>query len=79
MLIKRQIPFVYINGYEIDAENIGDSFAKIMFPETNQSFDYILGEVATYCKYKRSPIILIIDGLNENPKPDIFSRNLESV
>lgn len=77
VLIKRQIPFVYINGYEIDAENIGDSFAKIMFPETNQSFDYILGEVATYCKYKRSPIILIIDGLNENPKPDIFSRNLE--
>lgn len=77
VLIKRQIPFVYINGYEIDAENIGDSFAKIMLPENKQSFDFILREVATYCKYKRSPIILIIDGLNENPKPDIFSRNLE--
>lgn len=77
VLIKRHIPFVYINGYEIDAENIGDSFAKIMLPENRQSFDFILREVATYCKYKRSPIILIIDGLNENPKPDIFSRNLE--
>lgn len=77
VLIRRQIPFVYINGYEIDAENIGDSFAKIMYPEAKHSFDYILSEIATYCKYKRSPIILIIDGLNENPKPDIFSRNLE--
>jgi len=77
VLIKRQVPFVYINGYEIDAENIGDSFAKIMFPESKQSFDSILNEVATYCKYKRSPIILMIDGLNENSKPDIFSRNLE--
>lgn len=48
-----------------------------MLPENKQSFDFILREVATYCKYKRSPIILIIDGLNENPKPDIFSRNLE--
>lgn len=77
VLLKRQVPFVYINGYEIDAENIGDSFAKIMFPESKQSFDFIVNEVATYCKYKRSPIILIIDGLNENSKPDIFSRNLE--
>ena len=77
VLIRRQIPFVYINGYEIDAENIGDSFAKIMYPEAKYSFDYILNEIATYCRYKRSPIILMIDGLNENPKPDIFSRNLE--
>lgn len=77
VLLTRQIPFVYLNGYEIKADDIGRSFADMMLPGTGMSFDNAIKEVATYCKYKRSPIIFIIDGLNENPQPDVFSSNLE--
>lgn len=76
VLLKRRIPYVYLNGYEIDGNNIFGSFASSMLPGTNMSFDDVIRNVDIYCKYKRSPIILIIDGLNENPVPDVFCRNL---
>jgi len=77
VLLTRHIPFVYLNGYEIKPDDIGKSFAEMMLPGTGASFDNAIKEVATYCKYKRSPIIFIIDGLNENPQPDVFASNLE--
>ncbi len=76
VLLKRRIPFVYLNGYEIDANDIFNSFASYMLPGTNMAFDEVIKNTVTYCKYRRSPIVLIIDGLNENPMPDVFSRNL---
>lgn len=76
VLLKRRIPFVYLNGYEIDANDIFSTFASYMLPGTNMSFDEVIKNAVTYCKYRRNPIILIIDGLNENPMPDVFSRNL---
>lgn len=76
VLLKRRIPFVYLNGYEIDANDIFSTFASYMLPGTNMSFDEVIKNTVTYCKYRRNPIILIIDGLNENPMPDVFSRNL---
>lgn len=77
VLLKRNIPFVYMNGYEIDSNNICESFARMMLPTSNASFDETIKSLSTYCKYKRSPVILIIDGLNENPNPEVFSRNLQ--
>ena len=77
VLLKRHIPFVYLNGYEIKSDDIGRSFADMMLPGTGKPFDKAIKEVATYCKYKRCPIIFIIDGLNENPLPDVFASNLE--
>lgn len=76
VLLKRRIPFVYLNGYEIDANDIFNTFASYMLPGTNMAFDEVIKNTVMYCKYKRSPIVLIIDGLNENPMPDVFSRNL---
>ena len=77
VLLTRHIPFVYLNGYEIKPDDIGKSFAEMMLPGTGVSFDKAIKEVATYCKYKRCPVIFIIDGLNENPQPDVFASNLE--
>lgn len=77
VLLKRGIPFVYLNGYEIDPNDIGNSFAAFMLPNTNIAFDEVIRDVDIYCKYKRCPIILIIDGLNENPLPSVFARKLE--
>lgn len=76
VLLKRRIPFVYLNGYEVDANDIFGSFASNMLPGTNMAFDEVIKNAVTYCQYRRSPIVLIIDGLNENPIPDVFSRNL---
>lgn len=77
VLLKKEIPFVYLNGYEIDANHIEESFARMMLPTSKKSFDEVMKNLSTYCRYKRHPIILIIDGLNENPNPTVFSRNLE--
>lgn len=77
VLLKRHIPFVYLNGYEIKSDDIGRSFADMMLPGADSSFDKAIKEVATYCKYKRCPMIFIIDGLNENPVPDVFASHLE--
>lgn len=77
VLLKRGIPFVYMNGYEIDSNNIGESFARMMLPMSKVSFDESIKGLSTYCKYKRCPVILIIDSLNENPNPETFSRNLQ--
>ena len=49
----------------------------MMFPTSKASFDETIKGLSTYCKYKRCPVILIIDGLNENPNPEAFSRNLQ--
>jgi len=77
VLLTRQIPFIYLNGYEISPDNIGKSFADMMLPGAGVTFDNAINEIATYCKYKRCPIIFIIDGLNENPLPDVFASHLE--
>lgn len=77
VLLTRHIPFVYLNGYEIKPDDIGQSFAAMLQPGKGVSFDHAINEVATYCKYKRCPIIFIIDGLNENPQPDVFASHLE--
>ena len=77
VLLKRGIPFVYMNGYEIDSNNICESFARMMLPTSNASFDETIKGLSTYCNYKRCPVIFIIDGLNENPIPETFSRKLQ--
>ena len=77
VLRARHIPFIYLNGYEIRPDDIGRSFADMMLPGTGVTFDTAINEIATYCKYKRCPVIFIIDGLNENPKPDVFASHLE--
>ena len=51
VLLKRDIPFVYMNGYEIDSKNIGESFARMMLPMSKASFDESIKGLSTYCKY----------------------------
>lgn len=77
VLLKRDIPFIFLNGYEINSGDICESFTKSMLPTAKISFDEAIRNLAIYCRYRRSPVILIIDGLNENPNPNMFSRNLE--
>lgn len=76
VLIKRHIPFAYVNGYEIDSSDIEKTFVKAICPTLDISFQNMMSQLNLYCASKRKPIIFIIDGLNENPHPEEFCRML---
>lgn len=76
VLLKRHIPFIYINGYEIDSVDIERTFVKAICPTLIFSFESLMEQLALYSHSKRKPVILVIDGLNENPHPDEFCRTL---
>lgn len=78
VLLKRHIPFVYVNGYEVDATDLEKSFTKAICPALDISFSKMMNELAKYCSAKRKPIVFIIDGLNENPHPVQFADSLVS-
>lgn len=76
VLLKRHIPFIYLNGYEIDSSDIEKTFVKALCPTLDLTFEKVMSELNLYCSSKRKPFVLIIDGLNENPHPDEFCRTL---
>ena len=77
VLLKRHIPFAYVNGYEVDATDVEKVFVKTICPSLDISFSKMMDEVAKYCYAIRKPIVFIIDGLNENPYPEHFAISLE--
>lgn len=76
VLLKRHIPFIYLNGYEIDSSDIEKTLVKVLCPTLDMTFEKVMSELNLYCSSKRKPFVLIIDGLNENPHPDEFCRTL---
>ena len=76
VLLKRHIPFIYLNGYEIASSDIEKTFVKALCPTLGLTFEKVMSELNLYCSSKRKPFVLIIDGLNENPHPDEFCRTL---
>lgn len=76
VLIKRGIPTLYINGYEIDASSIERSLVHAVYPVNTYSFADIIDGIKNYCINSQKPFILIIDGLNENNSPQLLSTNI---
>ncbi len=76
VLVRRNIPTLYINGYEIDASSIEQSLAHTVYPVNTYSFAEIINGIKSYCINSKKPFILIIDGLNENNSPQLLSTNL---
>lgn len=76
VLLKRDIPTIFLNGFEIDANEIGNSIARRIFPNDNYSFNEIVDVIEKHSEKKQ--LIIIIDGINENTKPKLFSKNLET-
>ncbi len=73
--IKREIPSIFLSGYEIDANNIGESISRRIFPNDNFSFKEILDVIESSLGNKN--LIIVIDGINENINPSLLSSNLE--
>ncbi|MCM1221835.1 MAG: hypothetical protein NC548_45925 [Lachnospiraceae bacterium] len=76
VLIKRNIPTLYINGYEIDASAIEHSLAHAVYPANTYSFAEIIDSIKSYCRNTQTPFVIIVDGLNENGSPQLLSANL---
>ena len=79
VLLPYYIPFAYVNGYEIDANNVGTSLARILYPEQDYSIGDLLEYIERFCIQQQKCFVLIIDGLNENPDPTRLNQNLQNL
>jgi hypothetical protein len=77
VLLKRNIPSLFFTGYELDANDLYNSIVKRLFPDKNYTFNNIFSRLETYCEENETFITILIDGLNENPNPQLLSQNLE--
>ena len=78
-LLKRAIPAVFLTGTDIRPDNIRASILSKVFPDSEGlSFSDMLQQLNKTCKDQKKFFVIIIDGLNENVNPSLFSKNLES-
>lgn len=75
VLIKRDIPFVYLNAFEI-GDDIAMSLSKEIYFISNKGFDDVLERISDYCRKSHRYFIIVIDGLNENANLNSFRQNL---
>lgn len=79
VILKRHIPFVYLNGNEIDANNIGNTIVHSLYPEENYSLGDMLNYIQRFCAQQNKPLIIIVDGLNEHGDPALLKANLQLI
>jgi hypothetical protein len=78
VLMRREIPAAYLNGYELEAGNVEMSFAHKLFSAKNFSLDDVLKAAECYCEQHQVPFVIIIDGLNENGSPKQLQASMET-
>lgn len=78
VLMRRDIPAAYLNGYELDVKNVEGSFSHKLFSTQNYSLDEVLKSARCYCEQNYKPFIFIIDGLNENAAPRDLKASVET-
>ena len=78
VLMRRGIPAAYLNGYELDVNNVEGSFSHMMFSTKRTSLDEILTAARCYCELNHKPFVFIIDGLNENAAPRELKASMET-
>lgn len=78
VLLKRGVPAAYLNGYELDVNDVEGSFSHKLFPTKKYSLDDILKAARCFCEQNHKPFVFIIDGLNENAAPRELRASMES-
>ena len=79
VLQPEQIPYVFVNAYELSEDRIAESIAMEHNYIGNGSLEDVLLNIEQYCNQHRKYMILVIDGLNEHPKQKMFKNNLVRV
>lgn len=73
------IPYVFVNAYELSAEQLAKSIAVEYNFIGDFSLDEVLLEAEHYCCQQLQYLIIVIDGLNEHPQQGLFKNNLARV
>ena len=76
ILLPREIPFLWINGYEIDSRDFEVSILKRCLHDRYATLHDALVDVSKMCHRISKPLVLIIDGLNEIPYTPRICDNL---
>lgn len=79
VLLTRNIPFIYLNGNEIDTNNVGDTMVKSLYPEEKYSLGDMLRYVQRFCDQQHKPLIIVIDGLNEHGNSALLKVSLQNL
>lgn len=76
VLMADGIPFVFVNAYELSAEQLAKSISAEYNFIGDESLEEVLMAAENYCNQHLQYLIIIIDGLNEHPKQGLFKSNL---
>jgi hypothetical protein len=80
VLKKRNIPCIFFTGREfnyVEPERITEYFIKSIFGDQIDSFENALKHLNEFAIKSNSPVIIIIDGINEHKNIPAFSHYLE--
>lgn len=70
------VPYIFVNAYELSAEQLAKSIASEYNFIGEYSLEEVLHKVEHYCHQQLQYLIIVIDGLNEHPKQGLFKTNL---
>lgn len=76
VLMPNGIPFVFVNAYELSAEQLAKSISAEYNFIGDESLEEVLLSAENYCNQHLQYLIIVIDGLNEHPKQGLFKSNL---
>lgn len=76
VLMPDGIPFVFVNAYELSAEQLAKSISAEYNFIGEESLEEVLRAAENYCNQHLQYLIIVIDGLNEHPKQGLFKTNL---
>lgn len=79
VLQTEEIPYLFINAYELSAENLAESLAREYNFIGSGSLEEMLLDIERFCNQHLRYLVIIIDGLNEHPKQRIFQTSLYKV
>jgi len=82
VLVKRDIPCVFFTGREFNhvaPERIGEYFVKSIFGDKISGLDNSLDCLSKLAVESNTPVIIIIDGINEHKNIQDFAHHLEKL
>lgn len=79
VLTPNEIPYVFLNAYELAPDRLAESIAREYNFIGNGSLETVLLDAERFCQQHLQFLVIVIDGLNEHPNQRIFRMNLLKV
>lgn len=79
VLKPNNVPYVFVNAYELSADRIAQSMALEHNYIGNGSLEDVFLRIELFCQQHRQYMLIVIDGLNEHPYQKLFINNLTRV